>query len=149
MTDAKIPQSVLFPDLADRALVVKFDQPHASSDGGAVLLKAVDRRLGLIDALAATLPDDRDPAKVTHTMRDLLAQRIFGVACGHPDGNDGDALANDPIHKLLLDRDPMDGERLASQPTISRFEQAAAPRPLVPPGRGVGRHRHRAASPAL
>jgi hypothetical protein len=130
LTDAKIPQSVLFPDLSDRPLAVKFDQPHASSDGGAVLLKAVDRRLGLIDALTATLPDDRDPAKVAHTMRDLLAQRIFGIACGHPDGNDGDALADDPIHKLLLDRDPIDGARLASQPTISRFEQAAAPRPL-------------------
>jgi len=95
-----------------------------------VLLKAVDRKLGLIDALAATLTDGRDAAKVTHTGRDLLAQRIFGLACGHADGNDGDALAEDPIHKLLLDRDPIEGGRLASQPTISRFEQAAAPRSL-------------------
>jgi hypothetical protein len=130
LNDPTVPQTVLFPDLAAKPVVATFDQPHASSDGGAVLLKAVDRRLGLIDALAATLPDDRDAAKLTHTIRDLLAQRIFGIACGHPDGNDGDALADDPIHKLLLDRDPIDGQRLASQPTISRFEQAAAPRPL-------------------
>ena len=130
MNDDTVPQTVLFPDLVDRALVVRFDRPHASSDGGAVLLKAVDQRLGVIDALAAALPDARDPAKVTHAVRDLVAQRVFGIACGHPDGNDSDALAEDPIHKLLLDRDPIDGERLASQPTISRFEQAAAPRPL-------------------
>jgi hypothetical protein len=55
---------------------------------------------------------------------------VFAIACGHPDGNDGDALAHDPIHKLVIDRDPIDGVRLASQPTISRSEQAAAPRPL-------------------
>lgn len=130
MSDATVPQTVLFPDLVDRSLVVRFDQPHASTDGGAVLLKAVDRRLGLIDALAARLADRRDPTKVTHTIRDLTAQRIFALACGHPDGNDGDALAADPIHKLLLDRDPIDGGRLASQPTLSRFEQAAGPRAL-------------------
>jgi hypothetical protein len=130
LNDPTVPHTVLFPDLCDKPLVATFDQPHASSDGGAVLLKAVDRRLGVIEALAATLTDDRDPTKVTHTMRDLVAQRIFGIACGHPDGNDADRLADDPIHKLLLDRDPIDGTRLASQPTISRFEQAAAPRPL-------------------
>jgi hypothetical protein len=128
--------------------VAAFDQPHASSDGGAVLLKAVDRRLGMIDALTAALRDRRDAAKVTHTLRDLLAQRVFGIACGHPDGNDGDALADDPIHKLLLDRDPIDGRRLASQPTISRFEQAAAPRALYRMGEAladtvIARHQRR------
>jgi hypothetical protein len=59
---------------------------------------------------------------VRHTLADLLAQRIFGLACGHPDANDAAHLANDPIHKLLLDRDPVDGDPLASQPTLSRFE---------------------------
>jgi hypothetical protein len=130
LNDATVPQTVEFPNLFDKPLVVAFDQPHASSDGGAILLRAVERRLGLIDALTAAIADGRDTARVTHTTRDLVAQRIFGIACGHPDGNDGDALAHDPIHKLLLDRDPIDGRRLASQPTISRFEQAAAPRPL-------------------
>jgi hypothetical protein len=53
---------------------------------------------------------------------DLLAQRIFRIACGHPDANDAARWATDPIHKLLLGRDPIAGDALASQPTISRFE---------------------------
>ena len=66
--------------------------------------------------------DDRQPAKVRHTLAELLAQRIFGLACGHADANDAARLGDDPIHKLLLGRDPVVGESLASQPTISRFE---------------------------
>jgi hypothetical protein len=127
---ATVPQSVLFPDLFERPLVASFDQPDTSSDGGAVLLKAADRRLGLLDALAAAWPDERAAHKVQHTVHDLLAQRVFGIACGHPDGNDADALADDPIYKLLLDRDPLTGRRLASQPSLSRFEHRARPRPL-------------------
>jgi hypothetical protein len=108
-----------------------FDQPHASSDGGAILLKAADRRLGLLAALAVTVPDARASARVTHRVGDLVAQQVFAIACGHPDGHDGDRLADDPIHKLLLGRDPIEGGRLASQPTISRFEHTAAPRMLL------------------
>jgi hypothetical protein len=130
LKDPTVPQSVLFPDLFHKAVLATFDQPHASSDGGALLLKAADRRLGLVAALTARLSDRRMPSKVTHAIGDLLAQRVFAIACGHPDGNDADRLAEDPIHKLLLDRDPIDGARLGSQPTISRFEQAASPRTL-------------------
>ena len=122
MTTETIPQTVLFPDLVDRPLVATFDQQHASSDGGAVLLKAAERRYGLIDGFARCLVDDRQPSKVRHTLADLVAQRIFGLACGHADANDADRLADDPIHKLLLGRDPVAGDPLASQPTISRFE---------------------------
>ena len=121
MTDSTT-QCVLFPDLFRKTLVVRFDQQHASSDGGAIVLKAADHRLGVIDGLAACLEDRRDPGKVVHSLRELLAQRIFGIACGYPDANDVARLADDPIHKLLLDRDPISGEALASQPTLSRFE---------------------------
>ena len=93
-----VSQTVLFPDLFDKPLVATFDQQHASSDGGAVLLKAAERQYGLIDGFAECLVDDRQPGKVRHTLADLLGQRIFGIACGHPDGNDGDRLADDPIH---------------------------------------------------
>jgi hypothetical protein len=131
LNESTITQTVLFSDLVDRPLTATFDQPHASSDGGAILLKSADRHLGLLAALAATVPDARAPARVTHAVSDLVAQRVFAIACGHPDGNDADRLADDPIHKLLLGRDPIAGGRLASQPTISRFEHTAAPRMLL------------------
>ena len=148
MTEPTITQTVLFADLADRPLVATFDQPHASSDGGAILLKAADRQLGLVAALAAVVPDARASTRVTHGVGDLMAQRIFAIACGHPDGNDADRLADDPIHKLLLGRDPIDGGRLASQPTVSRFEHTAAPRTLLAMAHAladtvIARHRRR------
>lgn len=148
MNDPTVPQTVLFPDLVDRPLVATFDQAHASSDGGAILLKAADRALALTPALAGVLPDGRAATRVTHTWADVLRQRIFGIACGYPDANDADGLADDPIHKLLLDRDPITGVRLASQPTVSRFENAMAPRTLYRMGEAltdtvIARHRRR------
>ncbi len=148
LNEATIPQTVSFPDLFDRRLVAAFDQPHASSDGGAVLLKAVDRKLGLTQRLTTTLTDPRASARVTHTLADLLAQRVFGLACGYADANDADRLAEDPIHKLLLDRDPIHGRALASQPTLSRFENSVGPRALYRMGRElaatvIDRHRQR------
>ena len=125
MTPHTIPQTVLFPDLFDKPLVATFNQEHASSDGGAVLLKAAERVYGLVKAFARCLADKRAPGKIRHTLADLIGQRVFGIACGHPDGNDADHLADDPIHKLLLGRDPVSGAPLASQPTISRFENGA------------------------
>ena len=84
MNEPTITQTVLFGDLVDRPMVATFDQPHASSDGGAILLKAADRHLGLLAALSATVPDARASGKVTHGVGDLLAQRVFAIACGHP-----------------------------------------------------------------
>jgi hypothetical protein len=78
----------LFPDVLDKPVVARFDQEHASSDGGALLLKAADRRLGLIDTLSLCLPDERQEGKVTHELTDLVAQRAYGIACGYADGND-------------------------------------------------------------
>jgi hypothetical protein len=148
LTDDTIPQTVLFPDLFAKPLVATFDQAHASSDGGAVLLKAADRRLDLTARLAACLTDPRDSARVTHALTDLVAQRVFGIAAGYPDGNDADRLADDPIQKLLLDRHPVHGQALASQPTISRFENGVGPRALYRLGRElaagvIDRHRQR------
>ena len=148
MNDDTIPQTVLFPDLFDRPLVAAFDQAHASSDGGAILLKAADARLGLIEALTGCLTDGRVSTRVAHTLRELIAQRVFGIACGYPDANDADRLADDPIQKLLLDRDPIAGAALASQPTISRFENGVRRTELYEMGhalalRVVERHQRR------
>lgn len=147
MSDPTVPQTVLFPDLFHKPLTVTFDQAHASSDGGAMLLKAADHALDLTASLAAVL-GDRRAARVRHGVADLLAQRIFGIACGYADANDADGLADDPIQKLLLDRDPVTGSRLASQPTISRFENAVDRRTLYRLGEAlaetvVARHRRR------
>ena len=125
MTTDNVPQTVLFPDLFDKPLVAKFNQEQANSDGGAVLLKAAERVYGLVKAFARRLSDKPAPEKIRHTLADLIGQRIFGIACGHPDCNDAEHLADDPIHKLLLGRDPVAGESLASQPTLSPFENAA------------------------
>lgn len=148
MNEPTIAQTVLFPDLFDKPLVATFDQSHASADGGAVLLPAAERRYGLVDRLAGCLVDDRQPGKIRHSLRDLLAQRIYGLACGYPDANDADRLADDPIQKLLLGRNPVAGAALASQPTISRFENGTASQALYRMGRAlagsvIDRHRQR------
>jgi len=123
-------QCVLFPGIFERPVVAKFDQAQGSSDGGAVLLKAADRELGLITALAACLKDDRQEGKVRHELDELLTQRIMAIACGYEDANDAARLASDPVHKLLIGRDPLQGEDLASQPTLSRFENSVGRKEL-------------------
>ena len=124
MIDDSTTPCLLFPETFTKPAVIQFDQRQGSSDGGAMLLKAADRRYRLIDGLAGCLRDARQAGKVDHSVRELLAQRVFSIACGYPDANDSARLAADPIHKMLLDRDPVAGRDLASQPTLSRFENA-------------------------
>ena len=131
MSNNTTSQGVLFKEITDRPVVVRFDQEHSSSDGGSLLLKALDARLGLSSALSRCLRDDRQASKVQHDLQTLLRQRLFGIACGHADGNDAAGLADDPVHKMLIDRDPLSGRSLASQPTLSRFENAVGPKQLV------------------
>lgn len=131
-----------------KPVVARFDQAQASTDGGIVLLKALDDRLHVTDQLAACLVDRRDPDKIRHTVRDLLRQRIFGLACGYEDANDATRLADDPLHKLAVGRDPVTGAALASQPTLSRFEHAVGMRTLARMGRTlaatvIAHHRER------
>jgi Transposase DDE domain group 1 len=123
-------QCVLFPGIFKRPVVAQFDQSQSSSDGGAVLLKAADQRLDLTEALAACLNDDRQEGKVRHELDELLTQRIMAIACGYEDANDAGRLATDPVHKLLVGRDPVQGEDLASQPTLSRFENSVGRKEL-------------------
>ena len=130
MRNDSTAQSVLFPVLFGKRVVAQFDQPHGSSDGGAVLLKACDERLGLTEQLSQCLGDAREPGKIRHTLDDLIRQRVFAIACGYADCNDAARLAEDPIQKLLVGRDPIAGEALASQPTLSRFENTVGPKAL-------------------
>ncbi|MCP4958730.1 MAG: IS1380 family transposase, partial [Actinomycetia bacterium] len=110
--------------MISKPVVAAFDQEHSSSDGGALLLKAIDEKLGLSEQLAECLRDDRQAGKVRHDLSELVQQRMFAIALGYPDGNDANELADDPIHKMLIGRNPVHGDRLASQSTVSRFENA-------------------------
>jgi hypothetical protein len=141
-------QTVVFNDLLGKQIVARFDQPDSSSDGGALLLKACDERLGLTRAMAAFVEDTRQTGKVIHTLEDLVRQRVFAIACGYEDCNDAARLGADPMQKLLLERDPITGEPLASQPTLSRFENALGPKTLMRMGCAladsvIDRHRRR------
>ena len=109
---------------------MEFDQRQGSSDGGAVLLKAAERRYGLVARMASALPDERQAGKVDHSLEDLFAQSVFSIACGYAEMNDSARLGSDPVYKLLLGRNPVTGLDMASQPTLSRFENAAGPRDL-------------------
>ena len=130
MSEVSTTERLLFPDIFDKPTMVAFDQRQSSSDGGAVLLRAAERGYGLISGMAGCLRDERHAGKVDHSLRDLFAQRVFSIACGYPDANDSARLGADPIHKMLLDRDPVTGVDLASQPTLSRFENSVGPRQL-------------------
>jgi Transposase DDE domain group 1 len=108
--------------VGDKAVSLDFDGGRLSSDAGLVLLKDPDEQLGLTRALAAVLSDPRDESRVHFTRHALLKQRVLQIAAGYEDANDSTTLRPDPIFKLLLDRLPETGAPLASQPTISRFE---------------------------
>ncbi len=123
-------QCVFFPELLKRPVQVQFDTPTTSVDGGAVLLAALDRKIGLTERLAAAIRDRRQPGKVAHGVLDLFRQRTFGIGCGYGDCNDAKPLRQDPIQKLLLARDPRLGRGLADQATLSRFENGVDSRDL-------------------
>src|SRR5207245_5063621 len=104
--------------------VARWGQRGGSGGCGAILLKAIDDRLGLTWRLASAIHDRRQSGKVVHPLRDLLRQRVFGLACGYADCNDAARLIDDPIHKLLLERDPREAARQAAPPALSRLESA-------------------------
>ena len=119
------------PSIGKKKITAAFDGGQISSDGGVLLLAGADHRLRLIDRLAELIPDHRDPAQITHTIADILRARIFAIACGYPDANDLDHLRHDPAFKLACGRLPDTGDDLASQPTMSRWENAPSLRTLI------------------
>ena len=127
--DTLLPFSL--PSICQKKVTAAFDGGLMSSDGGVLLLAGADKQLGLIDMLAAIIPDHRDPDLITHTMADILRARVFAIACGYPDADDLDALRKDPAFKLACGRLPESGNDLASQPTMSRWENAPDRRTLI------------------
>lgn len=129
VNDSARAQCVLFEGIAPKPVTVEFVEDQISSDGGAILLKAIDKRMQMISSLAASFTDRRASGRVKHEVEELLSQRIFGLACGYEDGNDAAKLASDPVMKMAAGRDPF-GDDLASQPSISRFEGSVTSKDL-------------------
>ena len=110
--------SDLFPPLRRRRIELSFEGGDISSDAGLLLLQRVDQRLRLTERIAPHLPDDRDPARITHPTLMLLRQRVYGIAQGYEDLNDHDRLRHDPLFQTALQQ----LAPVASSPTLCRFE---------------------------
>jgi Transposase DDE domain group 1 len=109
------------------ALEAAFDGGKLTSDGGLLWLSEVDEELGLCEAMAKHVPEWRK-REGRHSLVALLKQRVFQIACGYEDQNDSETLREDPLLKLVCGSLPESGQKLASQPTISRFENAVSAR---------------------
>lgn len=116
-----------FGRLGRRVIEANFEGGALSSDGGLMLVKLADQRIGLSHAVAQALTDPRDPTRVIHEWRDLIAQRLYGLCCGYEDLNDHDRLRNDPLMQTAVGT----AEPLGSSPTLSRLETGATRADIV------------------
>jgi hypothetical protein len=112
------------PSVGRKKLTIDFAGGNQSSDGGLLLLRAAERKLGVCRRLAAAMPDRRDPERVRHVMFEMVMARASAIACGYEDAIDLDRLRHDPLMKVAVGRCPASGAPLASQSTISRLENA-------------------------
>lgn len=127
-------QSALFEDAFQKPLHVTFDAEGQTSDGGMVILAAADRRLDLTARLADCIHDSRSPGNVRHSVAEMFRQRVFSVAAGYEDGNDAAKLRHDPALAIACGRGVKDAP-LASQPSLSRFENSISAKDAVAMGR--------------
>jgi hypothetical protein len=119
------PEQLCFPPVAGHTVRADFQGGALSSDFGVLLLRGIDRQIGLTARLAAAVRDKRHPSYIDHALRDLLAQRIYQIASGYADGNDANSLRHDPLFKLGVERLPLEPDQdLASAPTFSRLEHS-------------------------
>lgn len=119
------PDHLHFPPIAGYTVQADFEGGALSSDFGALLLRGIDRHIGLTERLAAAVRDKRHPSYIDHPLRALFAQRIYQIASGYADGNDANSLRHDPLFKLGVERSPLEPEQaLASAPTFSRLEHS-------------------------
>jgi len=116
-----------FKGLGGREIVARFDGGTISSDGGALLLRETDRRLNLLPRLAACFLDGRQQDRVEHSVAEMLAQRIYGLALGYEDINDHEQLRSDPLFSVLAGREEPD-RALAGKSTLNRMELGAGAR---------------------
>lgn len=106
---------------APKPIEIELSESPLTSDAGLLLLRQFDDRIGLTAQFAAALNDPRKPDLIEHSFLEMVRMRVFGILAGYEDQNDHDTLRADPAFKLIADRSPNDAH-LASQPTLSRFE---------------------------
>ena len=116
----------VFDFLRKTPIVVETSDAMISSDAGLLAIRQFDERIGFTKAIADALDDNRDPRLIAHSMLAMLRQRIYGILADYEDQNDHDALRHDPVFKMIAGLLPADSKHLASQPSLSRFENAIA-----------------------
>ena len=126
------PEQLEFQSLGRREIIGRFDGGRITSDGGGLLLREVDKRIGLLDRLAGCFTDYRNPNAIEHSVTELVAQRVYGLALGYEDLNDHEALRKDSILALLVGKQDLTGEErvreqdrgnpLAGPNTLNRLE---------------------------
>ena len=124
-------EALVFSSIFRRKISADFDGGRLTSDAGGLLLREVDRRIGLTRALAACITDPRDPDKIIHDIQTMVAQRIGGIALGYEDLNDHETLRTDPIMQMLAEQSPESALPLASPATLCRFENRINRQSLV------------------
>jgi len=138
MLEKKIENSQIILDLfpvSDKKIELSYTGEQISSDGGLLLLREVENQTGLIDGISSCITDVRDLRYVDHSITELITQRVFQIAAGYEDCNDCNDLRSDMVFKTCAGRLPQTGRDLASQPTMSRLENAVGPRDLLQMGR--------------
>lgn len=114
-----------------KTITATFDGGTLSSNGGVLILREIEKRLGLATVLSRHIPDDRDGRRVRHSYSDMTRARMFAIASGHEDCDDLDVLRSDPALKMACGRLPLSDADLMSQPTLSRLENAPCWRQLA------------------
>lgn len=122
--DNSLGQRKLFDlqPLENKRIEVSFCASEISSDGGLLLVKDIESRIGIVKSLVSCIHDTRHQSYVDHSFEEIAAQRVYQIVAGYEDANDCNALRDDTILKMSVGRLPMTGDALASQPTMTRFE---------------------------
>jgi len=122
---------IAFPSVEGKDVVAKSDGGDLTSDAGLLLLGEADGKIGLTHAIAEAIKDRRQQGKVEHKIEEMVKERVYAISAGYEDANDLDILGSDPILKTVCGQLPGSGDDLASQPTVSRLENAVSRKDLV------------------
>jgi len=133
-------KSINLAEIGHKKVELDFEGGDLTSDAGALFLREVEKQTGIIKAIAGSIKDKRDQRYVKQELETLIKQRVIQIGCGYEDANDCNALRHDPSMKMAAGREPISGDALASQPTMSRFENALSRKDLVRIGYAFANH---------